>query len=139
MTIGLIESVILLALNIYHEAQGESELGQKAVTKVVLNRTHKDQETIQEVIYKHAQFSWTEDDRPDAPENIPIFVKCGEVALEAMLEYANGDTLDGANLYYNPKVVTPDWNFKKTADELGVHKSTLYRKVERFGIRHSGK
>ena len=49
-------------------------------------------------------------------------------------------TLDEIEIYIiRDALDRNDWNFKKTADELGVHKSTLYRKVERFGIKQSVK
>lgn len=45
-------------------------------------------------------------------------------------------TLDEIEIYIiRDALDRNDWNFKKTSDELGLHKSTLYRKVERFGIR----
>lgn len=45
-------------------------------------------------------------------------------------------TLDEIEIYIiRDALDRNDWHFKKTADELGVHKSTLYRKVERFDIK----
>jgi spore germination cell wall hydrolase CwlJ-like protein len=52
-----------LALNVYHEARGESELGQIAVAQVTMNRVFERNPkwgyTVCEVVYAKDQFSWT--------------------------------------------------------------------------------
>ena len=69
-----------LALNIYHEAKGESELGQRAVAYVTLNRAHDPAypDDICDVVYQavkkngvpvknQCQFSWYCDGKDDEP------------------------------------------------------------------------
>lgn len=54
------ESLLCLALAIFHEARGEPIKGQQAVAEVVINRT-KDQDfpnTVCSVIKQKSQFSW---------------------------------------------------------------------------------
>lgn len=56
----MIETAMLcLALNIYHEARGESEVGQWAVAQVTLNRARQDPARVCEVVFAPRQFSWT--------------------------------------------------------------------------------
>ena len=55
---------------------------------------------------------------------------------KAVNKISHTATLDEIEIYIiRDALDRNDWNFKKTADELGVHKSTLYRKVERFDIK----
>jgi PAS domain S-box-containing protein len=55
---------------------------------------------------------------------------------KAVNKISHTATLDDIEIYIiRDALDRNDWNFKKTADELGVHKSTLYRKVERFDIK----
>ncbi len=59
---------------------------------------------------------------------------------KAVNKISHTATLDEIEIYIiRDALDRNDWNFKKTADELGVHKSTLYRKVERFDIKRSVK
>lgn len=53
-------SVECMAQNIFHEAGGESELGQKAVASVTMNRvlSNKYPKTVCGVVYQKGQFSW---------------------------------------------------------------------------------
>lgn len=55
------DDFMCLALNIYHEARGESLIGQRAVAHVALNRSRngKFPTSICGVIFQRSQFSWT--------------------------------------------------------------------------------
>lgn len=57
----LTSAVMCMALNIYNEARGEPLHGQYAVAHVVMNRVRDERwpNTVCEVVYQHAQFSWT--------------------------------------------------------------------------------
>lgn len=54
-------SVNVLACNIYHEARGESLIGQLAVGFVTLNRLKDERfpQSVRKVVYQESQFSWT--------------------------------------------------------------------------------
>ena len=55
-----IETAILCtALNVFHEARGESIKGQMAVALVTRNRAKYDTEKVCAVVFKSKQFSWT--------------------------------------------------------------------------------
>ncbi|MCY4149322.1 MAG: cell wall hydrolase [Gammaproteobacteria bacterium] len=58
---GMSEELRCLALNIYHEARGESISGQKAIASVIMNRvrSQKYPDSICEVVWQPKQFSWT--------------------------------------------------------------------------------
>lgn len=109
MTDSLLDTLLWLALNIYHEARGETVEGQKAVAKVVLNRAIERGQTVEEVVMADAQFSWTEDGYPDYPKDYRIFFYCAKIALDAVIEFTNGKTLKGANHYFNHNLVSPSW------------------------------
>jgi len=56
----LITSAILcVALNVYHEARGESLTGQHAVAQVTMNRANRNPDNACRVVGAPSQFSWT--------------------------------------------------------------------------------
>ena len=52
-------ALICLALNVYHEARGEPELGQIAVAHVTQNRVRDKGTNICTEVFRPHQFSWT--------------------------------------------------------------------------------
>ena len=54
-------AVFCMALNVFHEARGESFDGQQAVALVTWNRAGKRKDKVCEVVTKDRQFSWTAD------------------------------------------------------------------------------
>ena len=58
-----------LALNIYHEARGESLEGRLAVAAVTMNRVRDKRfpDRVCEGVWQPRQFSWTHDGRSDRP------------------------------------------------------------------------
>ena len=106
--------LLLLALNVYHEARGEPFLAQVDVANVVLNRVESPRypNTIRGVITQggerrnRCQFSWYCDGKKDEARE-PFAWK---VAIRAAAAALNGyDTSGGALHYYNPKKATPYW------------------------------
>lgn len=59
--ITLSSAFLCLALNIYHEARGESIIGQHAVAQVTMNRADRDPKKVCSVVTASKQFSWTND------------------------------------------------------------------------------
>lgn len=127
-----------MALNVYHEARGESLAGKSAVAHVVMNRVSSEDypSSICDVVYSantdatgfplrnQCQFSWYCDGRPDevSLEELDSWRESVEVALLVMM----GLTIDptsGATHYYNPKKASPEWisSFEQTAI-LGNHR-----------------
>lgn len=119
-----------LALNVYHEARGESVEGQVAVSQVVMNRVRDRRfpNTICEVIYQgqisqwyleakgeivplrnRCQFSWWCDGRSDRPRNMSAWGQALEVAAGVMRgEYS--DITHGA-MWYHASYVDPSWRY----------------------------
>lgn len=97
-----------MALNMYHEARGEGELGMLAVGWVVLNRMADKAypSTVAEVIYQGCQFSWVCDGRSDRPREGRSWRKALSLAA-ALLTGARTDPTRGALWYHADWVRDP--------------------------------
>ena len=121
-----------LALNIYHEAKGESELGQRAVAYVTLNRANDERypSDICDVVYQarldknglpkrnQCQFSWYCDGRSDEPTDSEAYAQAKFVASVVINTYGNSfDPTMGATMYHADSV-NPRWtsSFKETTE-----------------------
>lgn len=119
-----------IAMNIYHEARGDSKLGMKAVAFVTLNRVQSEQypDTPCDVVYQarldgngnpkrnQCQFSWFCDGRSDDPKDKVLFQLADSLAYEVMAEYGEvEDPTDGA-IMYHASYVKPYWakEYEKT-------------------------
>lgn len=123
------DDVMCLALNIYHEARGESVEGQKLVAMVTLNRVKAKRwkDTVCGVVYQKYQFEWTQL-RPymdlstnKERESFFLALKIAEDAINGRIE----DESKGADHYFNPKTVKvqPTWPEKMTLVRVeGGHK-----------------
>lgn len=100
------QGIFWLILTVYHEARGEIGVGQKNVVKVILNRAHKNDWPIENVVRARKQFScfnaglgtesvWIRD--------IQAAWYVAKNVYEAVKEWEKGDRLDGATHYYAPK------------------------------------
>lgn len=97
------------ALNIYHEARGESRRGQIMVTQVAINRTargYKNARTLCGTIFAPAQFSWTlENPRQPTGAELAPYMRLARTILSGQYpDYARG-----ALHYYNPTTVDAWW------------------------------
>lgn len=115
-----------LALNIYHEARGESQAGKLAVAHVTLNRVehHKYPDTICGVVtqgrhyvnwkgntmpVKHkCQFSWYCDGRSDTVQDDRAWAQSIDLAFDVIMGITTDNT-HGATHYYNPNKADPYW------------------------------
>jgi hypothetical protein len=118
-----------LARAIYFEARSESEVGQLAVAKVVLNRV-KDPtypKTICGVVYQGAerpnacQFSFACDGSSDQPKSRASWDQSKRIAARALAGDQSIKIL-GAATYYHADYVTPKWSssFKRLI-KIGRH------------------
>lgn len=131
-----------LAQNIYHEAMGESELGQRAVAYATINRTKDDRyaTTICEVIHQavldkkgnpvrnKCQYSWYCDGKSDEIEDQEAYDRALAVATIVINTYGNSfDPTMGATMYHTEDV-KPNWrkSFSKTT-EIENH---IFYKIE---------
>ena len=130
----IIEAVMCLALNIYHEAKNQSMVGQVAVAQVVMNRVKDNRypNTVCEVVYqgptrpswedpnkeypiKHkCQFSWYCDGKSDEPKkNSKEWFKAKEYARIVLSGRIVLDVTEGAT-HYHATYVRPSWAKTKT-------------------------
>ena len=124
----LLESLMCLALNVYHESKNQSFIGQVAVAQVVMNRV-KDKRypnnvcavVKQGLTYKwntsipirnKCQFSWYCDGKSDKPKD--------KMSMQRAVHVANGvynghldDFVEGAT-HYHAHYVKPSWAETKT-------------------------
>jgi hypothetical protein len=118
-----------LARAIYFEARSESEVGQLAVAKVVLNRV-KDPaypKSICQVVYQGSQrpnacqFSFACDGISDEPKQREAWKKSKQIASRALAGDQSIQIL-GAATYYHADYVTPKWSssFKRLI-KIGRH------------------
>ncbi|NLN15721.1 MAG: LysM peptidoglycan-binding domain-containing protein [Firmicutes bacterium] len=111
------EELELMAKVIYAEAQGEPELGQLAVGRVIVNRLRDPSfpDTITDVIYQPGQFLPVES---GLPETVPA--KFVELAKRA---FSEEDPTYGALFFYNPhKTTRPDfWATRTKLVTIGNH------------------
>lgn len=108
-----------LALNIYFEARGETDLGKRAVGHVVLNRVSdpKFPDTICNVIRQggskvrwRCQFSWWCDGQSDRPEEMHAWERSKAIARTVYW----GESVDPTSgaLWYHADSVFPSWRTK---------------------------
>jgi len=111
-----------LALNIYHEARGESAEGKLAVGRVTINRVRSRRypDSICKVVWQRGQFSWTRDGRPDRPHNVKSWQEALRIA--AMVIEVDSISPVGHATHYHAVYVVPFW-------------ANSYRRVQRIG-RH---
>lgn len=118
-----------LARAIYFEARSESDVGQLAVAKVVLNRV-KDPaypKSICQVVYQGSdrpnacQFSFACDGVSDEPKQVEAWAKSKQMAARALAGDQSIQIL-GAATYYHADYVTPKWSssFKRLI-KIGRH------------------
>jgi spore germination cell wall hydrolase CwlJ-like protein len=123
-----------LAQAIYHEARGESEVGQLAVANVIVNRARsgKFPSTLCGVIYQNAdkgyhrcQFTFACDGRDDAPGERRAWARSAALAQDVYAEFAVGDAVGavpGSALYYHTTNVRPNWaNTYSAVAQIGSH------------------
>ncbi len=125
----IVQEIECLALNIYHEARGEPNLGKLAVGHVVLNRVSDPRypETICGVIKdggaerRHrCQFSWWCDGRSDVPRNAREWERSQALARHIFWGLSI-DPTDGA-LWYHADYVRPIWRKALTkGPKIGQH------------------
>jgi spore germination cell wall hydrolase CwlJ-like protein len=121
------ESLICLALNVYHEAKNQSFIGQVAVAQVVMNRVKDNRypNNVCDVVkqgltYKwkpslpiknRCQFSWYCDGLSDEPKDDLAWEKSLMVAHGVLSGYTENVAEDA--LWYHAHYVNPDWASSK--------------------------
>jgi len=117
------EQLECLALNIYHEARGESILGQIAVAQVTMNRVDHSYfpDTVCSVVWQRSQFSWTNDGRSDEAADTERYEVAMNIA-ETVYDREEDDPTNGALFYHATYINAPSWTRQmEVATEIGVH------------------
>lgn len=127
-----------LALTVYWEGRGESELGQQAVAHVVLNRARASHypddvcAVVTQARRQACQFAWWCDGLPDEPRDAESWRRAIRIAIRA-LAFPESDPTGGA-LYFHHKELQPAWAERKTAARvLGNHVFFRLARAERRG------
>jgi spore germination cell wall hydrolase CwlJ-like protein len=129
------QEIHCLALNIYFEARGEPEQGQRAVGHVVMNRVADRHypDTVCKVVKQggesrlnQCQFSWWCDGRSDRPINQKAWRNALQLA-DAIFDGDSEDPTDGA-LWYHADYVSPYWSNAFTlVKKIGQHNFYLHK------------
>jgi len=115
-----------LAMNIYHEARGEPNMGKYAVAQVTINRVASPRypNDVCRVVHQRAketaQFSWTLDDVTDIPKESQAWLDSIRVAKEVYKQEKTAEIGDA--LFYHADYVKPRWASKKVkVAKIGRH------------------
>lgn len=126
-----------LALNVYHEARGESVRGQMAVVAVTLNRVAISSfpNTVCAVVHQglhdsngaplrdQCQFSWYCDGKSDTPRDSAAWAQVQVATQQAVEQYGDRgyDVTRGAD-HYHAAWVDPHWaDPQQVTRQIGVH------------------
>ncbi len=112
----LLEGILWLTLNVYHEARSEPEIGQMAVAFVTLNRANEKNLPIKEIVQEPYQFSWTFQKESYLPDDPKAFLQCLKSVYIAL---QTKDFTKGATHYH--------------LDSINPHWSTAYTYLEQYG------
>lgn len=105
------EGLFWLILTVYFEGRGELASGQKNIAKVILNRAHKNNWPLADVVRARKQFSCFNDNPAGMVKVVIKEIAAVAVVtrnvLAAIDEWEEGDNLSGATHYYAPKAMVP--------------------------------
>ena len=110
------KDLLCLSDNIYAEANNQNAEGKIAVAQVTLNRvaSGKFGNSVCQIVYAHAQFSWTLDiPKAMKAKNMVAYNEAKEVAKKVLMEGFRLPSIKTA-LYYHADYVNPSWAKGKT-------------------------
>jgi N-acetylmuramoyl-L-alanine amidase len=115
----LLEGLLWLTLNVYHEGRSEPQIGQVAIAHVTLNRAFEKQLPVKDVVKQPYQFSWTFQKQSYLPNDPDAFLKCLNSVFIAL---KSPDFTSGAT-HYHLESVSPNWASDYTyVAQYGSHK-----------------
>ena len=132
-----------LAINIYHEARGESNAGQEAVAAVTMNRAEGDRARVCREVFRYKQFSWTNDlvtkvkkgvwklDHSLFPKEKLAWARAQKIAAAALAGKVR-DRTRGAT-HYHTTDITPYWKWSLTPTKL-IGRHQFYSKDDPFVV-----
>lgn len=116
---SILEGILWLTLNVYHEARSEPQIGQVAVAHVTINRADELNLSIKEVVRQPYQFSWTFQKKSYIPANPRAFFQCMHSVYVSL---RSPDFTSGAT-YYHLDEIKPYWSAHfNYVNQFGSHK-----------------
>ncbi len=115
-------ALICLSMNIFHEARGETVIGQYAVAQVTMTRADQDQRNVCRVVHQRKQFSWTNTPRKHPSQiDLDAWIKAMKIARQTLARKMSKDFSKGAT-HYHAVYVSPYWkkSLRKTV-RIGNH------------------
>lgn len=129
-----LRNIKCLAMNVYHEARGEPQLGQLAVAMVTVNRVNSNRypDDICRVVYQvnwssvHqryvAAFSWTLNPQDYMPKDSIAWHKAVEIAELVYRDEHSGKVSVKDALFFHADYVEPSWASQKMrVAKIGRH------------------
>lgn len=125
------EDIRVMALNMYHEARGEGEIGMLAVGWVVLNRMADKSypSTVSAVVYQGCQFSWVCDGRSDRPSEPRAWRRALRLAA-FLLGGSSPDPTRGAMWYHADWVSDPGFG-PRVSQVTRIGRHVFYARTDR--------
>ncbi len=132
----LTTALTCLALNIYHEGRGETELGKKIIAQTVMNRAHHNSSNVCREVTRPYQYSWTNRlvigrqlKLKGLPQEKKVWESCQAIAKKAL-----DGNLDIPKKYqyvthFHTPRVKPDWSTKMV--KLGKIDGHIYYQSKR--------
>ena len=115
----ILEAVLWLTLNVYHEARSDTKEGQVAVALATANRTERRGLSVREVVLQPYQFSWV-GKKCLIPNDTDAFI---DSLHSTLLALGSEDFTRGATYYYLDGAPVPDWANQYTfVGKFGAHK-----------------
>lgn len=115
----LLEGLLWLTLNVYHEARSEPQIGQIAVAHVTLNRANVSHQPIKTIVQEPYQFSWTFQKESYIPDDPKAFLECLKSVYIAL---QSEDVTKGAT-HYHLDTIKPYWSKELIyLNQFGAHK-----------------
>ncbi len=112
-----------LAMNIYHEARGETEKGKLAVAAVTMNRVKSKYypNTVCEVVWQNKQFSWTALKRKyHTVKDTKAWINAIEIA-QLFIDGGNWPGV-GEATHYHTVAISPNWrDDNQLVGQVGNH------------------
>lgn len=118
------QEIRCLAENIYYESKSESNLGQRAVALVTMNRVYHDKypDTVCGVVKQKCQFSWRCDGSKHKKKNELQYATALIVATHIFYNYQHVKDITYGALFFHAKRVSPAWKYKfKKTTTIGQH------------------
>lgn len=130
-------ALLCLTLTVFHEARGESEVGQAAVAQTVINRTKDERfpKTVCKVVHQPSAYSWTlQRNKAAEKKERESWDKSLEIAKIALQNGNRYKRIIGDATHYHKVGEKPKWSRSPKMKKIGkVGKHIFY--IEKLSKR----